>query len=84
MTKKTLIEDKHLERDTTEARERLGQLIANARKEKGLTQAEVGDATGIFQTNIARIENGRYNVSVDVLTRIVEVLDCEIRISPVK
>lgn len=60
----------------------LGHRLAEIRKERGLTQQQVADDTGILRPHIARIEGGRYNVSIDILAKVMAVLDCEIVIAP--
>lgn len=63
---------------------RIGQQIAAAREAAGLTQVQLSEATGIFQSNINRIEKGKYNVGLDILTKITTALGCEIVIPPNK
>ena len=55
-------------------RERIGKRIAELRKAKGLTQAQLAEKTGFSQSNIGRIETGRYSVGLDVLTKIADAL----------
>jgi len=52
----------------------IGQRIAELRKAAGMTQQQLADKSGILRPNIARIENGRYGMTVDVLSRIAEAL----------
>ena len=59
---------------------RIGQSIATIRKEKGLTQEQLSQMTGLDRANIGKIENGRYNVSIDILGKICEALGCRIDI----
>ena len=59
---------------------RIGQAIAAIRKEKGLTQEQLSQMTGLDRANIGKIENGRYNVSIDILGKICEALGCRIDI----
>lgn len=63
-------------------RQRIGQDIAQLRKEKGMTQQQVADITQIQRAHIARIEAGRYSVGFDTLQTIAEVLNADIRIVP--
>lgn len=60
----------------------LGQRLAEIREERGLTQQDVAEASGVMRPNVARIERGKYNVTLDVLSKVVGALDCEISISP--
>lgn len=57
-----------------ETRERIGQRIAQLRKEQGMTQAELAERTGIQRAHITRIEAGRYSVGIDLLQKIAEAL----------
>lgn len=59
-------------------RKRIGMRIAEIRKEKGLTQAQLFEKTGIQQAHIARIETGRYSVGLDTLALIATALDARV------
>lgn len=65
-------------------RQRIGNDIATLRKEKGMTQQDMTDATGVQRNHISRIEAGRYSVGFDTLQTIAEALDADIRIVPRK
>lgn len=56
----------------------IGLQIADARKKKGLTQQQLAELAGVNRVNIAKIENGRYNVSIDILSRVCNAMECEI------
>ncbi len=56
---------------------RIGGLIRDARRHKGLTQAELATHLGTSQSAVARIEQGRQNLSLEMLARIGESLDSE-------
>lgn len=58
----------------------MGERIAALRKAKGMTQAELAEITGLQRTHILRIEQGRYGVTVDVLTAIGDALDAELEL----
>ena len=53
---------------------RMGERIATLRKEKGMTQQDLADVTGLFRNHISRIEQGRYSVGFDTLQAIAEAL----------
>ena len=53
---------------------RIAMRITQLRKQQGMTQAQLAEATGILQPNIARIEAGRYGITLDVLARIAQAL----------
>ena len=56
---------------------RIGTLIRDARKHRGLTQAQLAESLGSSQSAVNRIEQGQQNLSVEMLTRISEALDSE-------
>ena len=55
-------------------RYRIGMKITAIRKAAGMTQLQLAERCGMAQPNIARIENGTYATSIDVLSRIAEAL----------
>lgn len=62
-------------------RKRIGQLIANARRKQGLTLRELAEKSGVSYQNITKIENGKYNVSIDILGKLCRALDLKIDLS---
>ena len=50
------------------------------RKEKGITQQEIADRTGIKRTSVARIESGRNAPTIEVLVKLAAALDMELEI----
>lgn len=59
-------------------RQRIGARIAELRKARGMTQMEMAERCGIFQSNLARIEGGKYATTVDILSRIADVLGMKV------
>lgn len=57
---------------------RIGKLIRDARQHRGLTQAQLGEALGTSQSAVNRIEQGKQNISLEMIARIGEALDSEI------
>ncbi len=53
------------------------QLIA-ARQQKGLTQIQLAEKSGVAQAIIARIESGRANPTVTTLGRIARAVDRQV------
>lgn len=50
------------------------------RKEKGLSQEKIANATGIARTNIIRIEAKRNVPTIEVLIKLAEAIDMELEI----
>lgn len=53
---------------------RIGERITALRKEKKMTQEELAIAAGLQRTHILRIEQGRYDVRLSVLSAIAGAL----------
>lgn len=49
-------------------------IIREIRREKGFTQRQLSDATGIDQASISRMENGKQSITVDYLQRIARAM----------
>lgn len=60
------------------ANEKIGQLIAHVRQERGLTQAALAERLSTSQSAVNRIEKGKQNVSLETLGRISDVLNKQI------
>ena len=56
---------------------RIGTLIRDARRHKAMTQSELADLLATSQSAVARIEQGKQNLSLEMLARIGEKLDSE-------
>lgn len=65
---------------TMENRLKIGQRIAELRKEAGLSQRDLAERTGFNPSNIARIETGRYSVGLDVLSKIASALGASVEL----
>ncbi|NJO00291.1 MAG: helix-turn-helix transcriptional regulator [Bacteroidia bacterium] len=52
--------------------------IRNTRKEKGISQAEVGNMLGISQKGYADIENGKNALKVEAFFKILKFLEIDI------
>lgn len=61
-------------------REYIGKRIAEIRQAKGLSIRQLAEDSGVNFANIYKIENGKYNVSIDILGKICEALGCRIDI----
>jgi transcriptional regulator with XRE-family HTH domain len=54
--------------------------VAEQRKARGLSQAELAELTGTTQSAIARLESGGRPPRLDTLLRVAEALDCELTV----
>lgn len=63
-------------------REYIGKRIAEIRQAKGLSIRQLAEASGVNFANIYKVENGKYNVSVDILGKICEALGYHVDIKP--
>lgn len=54
--------------------------IIHRRKELGLTQQELADKVGTYQSNISKIEAGEVNVRLSTLVDIAEALETRLQI----
>src|SRR5919108_3786970 len=57
---------------------RIGNLIRDARKHRGWTQAQLAEQLNTSQSAVNRIEKGHQNLTLEMLARIGEALDSEI------
>ena len=56
---------------------RIGGLIRDARRHKGMTQSDLAELLGTSQGAVTRIEQGKQNLSLDMLAKIGDALDSE-------
>ena len=57
-----------------------GRFIAELRKQKGYTQKELAERTGINQADISKLENGTRNPSVNLLKRLADGMGMALKI----
>jgi len=60
-------------------REDFGKKIVESRTIKRITQKELADKAGLQQNTISRIENGKFNPGIDILFKIGDALESELR-----
>jgi UDP-N-acetylglucosamine 1-carboxyvinyltransferase len=63
---------------TEDYKGRIGNLIRDARKHRGMTQQQLAERLSTSQSAINRIEKGHQNLSLEMLARIGSALDSEI------
>ena len=76
-----MIDSRDLEAAASEFAIKLGQIIREARLEKGLSQKKLSELSGIQIPNISWWENGKVLPSVYSLARVAHALDLELKIS---
>lgn len=54
---------------------RIGQQIANLRRDKGWTQAELAEKIGFSRSKVCRAENGEYDLRFTWICRVLEIFD---------
>lgn len=69
-----------IETHKTQLREHIIDQYIKLRKEKGLSQEQIANHTGIARTNIVRIESKRNTPTIEVLLKLAEALDMELEI----
>jgi len=79
--------DKHLGKIGTEKRDKyeyelrldlLGEMIKQTRKERHLTQSELGEMIGVQKSQISRIERNAKNVTIDTILRVFNALKAKV------
>lgn len=55
-----------------------GEWIKTFRKEKGLTQSQLGDMLGITPQAVAQYENGKRNPKIETLQKIADALEVNV------
>ena len=63
-------------------RTRIGKKIRQIREEKKIEAKDLAKLANIDAANLSRIEQGKYSVGLDILSRIAFVLGCQIDIVP--
>lgn len=58
----------------------IGQAIKEARKERKLTQEELGKLIGVQKAQISRIENNASNVTIDTLMCVLNALQAKVKL----
>ncbi len=58
----------------------LGELIVKRRAELSMEQSDIEDYTGISIGTISKMENGKGNISIDNLLKILDILGLEMNV----
>ncbi len=79
--------DKHLGKIGTDKRDKyeyelrldlLGDMIKQARKERQLTQSQLGELIGVQKSQISRIERNAKNVTIETILRVFKALKAKV------
>ncbi len=79
--------DKHLGKIGTDKRDKyeyelrldlLGDMIKHARKERQLTQSQLGELIGVQKSQISRIERNAKNVTIETILRVFKALKAKV------
>lgn len=81
------MKDKHIGKRGTPAREQyeyrlnmevLGRMIKTARKERNLSQEELGNLVGVQKAQISKLENSTNSATIDTILKVFKALRAEI------
>ena len=61
-----------------DVRRRLGQRVQSLRMEKGWSQEELADRSGLHRTYVSGVERGVRNPTITVLDRLATALEVEL------
>ena len=64
--------------DRSEERKRIGAKIRHLRERKGIEAKHLATMVHIDAANLSRIEQGKYSIGLDILTRIAHVLGVKV------
>ena len=81
-TKQMILENK--EKFIRDYRIKIGDTIKNIREKKGFSQDELAEIMKVNRTTISKIENGKFNLSIDYLSKFSWFLDFEFQLKETK
>ena len=58
----------------------IGKRIKEMRKAKGFTVPQFAELLGVDRVSVHRFESGKFNLSVNTLSRIAAALDCDVEV----
>ena len=83
------VKNKYIGEEGTEKRDQyeldlklelIGELIRKARKERNLTQSQLGELIGVQKAQISKLENSSKNVSIGTIIRVFEALKANVKL----
>ena len=57
----------------------IGEMIKNVRKERNLTQEELGQLVGVQKAQISKLEKGSKNVTIATILKVFDALKAQIK-----
>lgn len=69
---------------TLEKRQKVAEIIKEAREEKKITQEKLAELVGCARSTIIRIENGVFSPNADQLYVILDALDLKLKIDDIE
>lgn len=64
------------------ARVSMAVIITARRKALGMTQEDLADKSELHRSHITRIEQGKYNITIEVIGKIAHALGCHVALVP--
>ena len=61
--------------------ELIGELIKKVRKERNLTQSQLGELIGVQKAQISKLENNAKNVSIGTIIRVFDALKAKAKLT---
>lgn len=59
----------------------LGEMIKRVRKERQLTQSQLGELVGVSKSQISKLEHNSKNISIETVLRVFKALKANVRFS---
>jgi len=84
------VKDKHIGKVGTQDRDKyeidlqmdvLGEMIKTVRKERKLTQEQLGELIGVQKSQISKLERNMKNVTLETILRVFNALKANIKLS---
>lgn len=82
------VKDKYIGKEGSENRDKyefelnlelVGEMIKTARKERNLTQEELGKLVGVQKAQISKLEKGSKNVTIATILKIFDALKAKVK-----
>jgi predicted XRE-type DNA-binding protein len=82
--------DKHVGEKGTEKRDQfeyelkldiIGQIIREARLQKNLTQAQLGELVGVKKSQISKLENNTKHFRIDTVFKVLDALGAKLKLT---